>query len=142
MLCGYKSSKNIKEGTEMKARKVVGLLVVGLVLLAGCSPSTLEQLNEANRRLHAEDYLVLTATPQVVRDNGLVYIVGTLQNTASFTISYVQITFSLFDKSGAQVGSAMDNINNLGPGTVWKFKALIFDPDDVRSVKLTGIDAF
>ena len=41
-------------------------------------------------------------------------------------LTYAQITFNLYDDSGAQVGTAMANINGLEPGGRWKFKATTF----------------
>ena len=41
------------------------------------------------------------------------YIIGMVKNNTDKTYSYVQISFNLYDDSGAQVGSSIDNINNL-----------------------------
>lgn len=60
------------------------------------------------------------------------YIVGTVKNNTNRTYSYVQVEINLYDDSGAQVGSTVDNTNNLEPGGVWKFKALIFDSDATK----------
>jgi hypothetical protein len=51
-------------------------------------------------------------------------ITGEVVNRRSHTLSYVQITFNLYDDSGAQVGSALANVNGLEPGSTWKFKAV------------------
>jgi hypothetical protein len=56
-------------------------------------------------------------------------ITGIVVNRRSKRISYAQISFNLYDRSGAQIGSAMDNINNLDPGAKWKFKANSFGQD-------------
>jgi hypothetical protein len=50
-------------------------------------------------------------------------IVGKVKNNTDEEFSYVQITFNLYDESGALVGSAMANVNNLEANGVWKFEA-------------------
>ena len=40
-------------------------------------------------------------------------IEGTIKNNTDKQYSYVQVTFNLYDKDGAQIGSALANINNL-----------------------------
>ena len=50
-------------------------------------------------------------------------ITGMVVNRRSRKLSYAQITFNLYDHSGAQVGSAIGNINGLESGGTWKFKA-------------------
>jgi hypothetical protein len=47
----------------------------------------------------------------------------------------VQISFNLYDKDGNQIGTAMDNINNLEPNGTWKFKAMGMDSDSNKAVK-------
>ncbi len=56
-------------------------------------------------------------------------ISGIVENHRSRKLSYAQITFNLYDESGAQVGSAMANINGLEPGGKWKFEAVSFGTD-------------
>ena len=52
------------------------------------------------------------------------YISGTITNNTNKQYSYVQVTFNLYDADGAQIGTAMDNINNLEPNATWKYKAI------------------
>lgn len=67
-------------------------------------------------------------------------IKGIVENRRSRKLNYVQITFNLYDKSGAQVGSAMANINGLEPGGKWKFEANSFGKDfsTYKFSELTG----
>lgn len=55
---------------------------------------------------------------------GNVVITGTVKNNSKKTYSYVQITFGLYDKDKAKVGSALANINYLAPNQIWKFQAV------------------
>jgi len=59
-------------------------------------------------------------------------ITGSVINRRKSKLSYAQITFNLYDDSGAQVGSALANINGLEPGGTWKFKASTFGVDFSR----------
>ena len=68
------------------------------------------------------------------------YVEGTIKNNSSEKYSYAQVTFTLYDESGAQIGTAMDNINDLEPGGTWKFKAICLAPSgNVASYKLSEI---
>jgi hypothetical protein len=70
------------------------------------------------------------------------YVIGTVKNNnAGKTYGYVQVTINLYDKSGAQVGSTLANVNNLEPGGVWKFKAPIFEKD-ATNYKIKEITGF
>lgn len=51
-------------------------------------------------------------------------ITGTVRNNTDKKYSYVQIEFNLYDKSGAQVGTALGNITNLEPYGIWEFEAI------------------
>lgn len=69
------------------------------------------------------------------------YIVGTVRNNTDKEYKYAQISFSLYDSSEAQIGTAWANISNLESGGVWKFEALILKENTV-TVKFKGITAF
>jgi len=69
------------------------------------------------------------------------WVEGTVVNNSSRTYGYVQVEISLYDSSGNQVGSAMDNTNNLGPGETWKFKALILE-DDATKYRVVDVSGF
>ena len=53
-------------------------------------------------------------------------ITGRIRNNTAHSYGYVQVTFNLYNTAGEQVGTALANVNNLEPGTVWKFKAFGF----------------
>ena len=72
------------------------------------------------------------------------HTVGTIKNNRNKKYSYAQVTFNLYDKNGAQLGSAIANINNLEPYGKWKYDAigLISNPEEVASYKLGEIIGF
>ena len=91
--------------------------------------------NTAKSELKLIDYKAVT------RDYGWA-IVGHVKNNASKTYSYAQITFSLYDKAGNQVGSAFANINNLESGGTWKFEALVAQSNPGGTFKFKELSGF
>lgn len=70
------------------------------------------------------------------------YITGTVKNNSLKKYSYVQIEINLYDKSGAQVDSTLDNVNNLEPGGIWKFKAIVLEPKRVSKYRIKGVSGW
>ena len=73
---------------------------------------------------------------------GMSYTIeGSIKNNTSKKYSYVQVTFNLYDSDGAQIGSALANINNLEADGLWKFKAIgsLGNGKSVASYKLMEI---
>ena len=66
------------------------------------------------------------------------YVTGSIKNNTNRQYSYVQVTFNLYDEDGAQIGTAMANVNNLEANGTWKFKALGIT-EEVASYKLMEI---
>lgn len=48
---------------------------------------------------------------------------GTVINNTNRTMSYVQVEINLYDMNDNQIGSTIDNVNNLAAGSKWNFKA-------------------
>lgn len=72
-----------------------------------------------------------------------VTISGVFTNQTEEDLSYVQVTYTLFDSEGAQIGSAYANANNLAAGGSWKFEAIGFEPvSDVASYELADVTGF
>lgn len=55
------------------------------------------------------------------------HVTGSIRNNTRRTYSYAQVQINVYDSNGAQIGSTMDNINNLAPGGIWKFDAYVFE---------------
>ena len=77
---------------------------------------------------------------RVIRGDYSYYVVGDVVNETGRLVNYAQIDFTVFDRYGAQIGSAWGNANNIAPGVTWRFKALIFEDNfaDVRLANLSG----
>ncbi len=69
------------------------------------------------------------------------YVVGVIQNNSNKKYGYVQVEINLYDKDDNLVGSTLDNVNNLDPGTKWKFKAVVFQ-DNAATYEIKDITGF
>jgi hypothetical protein len=69
-------------------------------------------------------------------------ITGTVVNRRSSKLRYAQITFNLYDASGAQVGTAIANINGLESGGRWNFTAISFGINNVSTYKFSELSGF
>ncbi len=78
------------------------------------------------------------AVATVEYHEGLGYSVdikGALKNTGKRNYTYVSISFTLYDESGANIGQALANMNNLAAGETWKYKATSMGFFDEKPVK-------
>ena len=83
------------------------------------------------------------ADEQLVEDEYTSTIKGTFTNKSGKELSYVQVSYSLFDADGAQIGTALANTNNLADGGTWKFEAATFkQPGEVASFKIADVSGF
>lgn len=99
------------------------------------------QKQEAAPKKEVKKDLELLEKDNVV-ENGVRYITGTIKNNTSKKYAYVQVDISLYDESGAQVGSTFANINNLEPDGTWKFKAVVLDDKTASKYKVTNISGW
>jgi hypothetical protein len=70
--------------------------------------------------------VLLTKTVKGTQNEFSLEITGTVINRRSTRLTYVQITFNVYDQTGARVGSALANINGLEAGERWNFRAISF----------------
>lgn len=82
----------------------------------------------------SEEKFSYTVDKSYADDYGIsYYIEGIVTNKTDKDYSYVQIEFICYDKDGNNLGTALDNTNNLLGGQTWKYKA-IFTGSDAESV--------
>jgi len=132
-------------------KKTVPILVFMLVIIvisAGCCGSSSTTVDQSGSLSSGSSGSSSTASDlQLVEshvetgDYGSKYIVGTIKNNGAKTLSYVQVTINLYDDTGAQVGSTLDNVNNLEAGGTWKFKAYWLE-SDATNYKIKEITGF
>lgn len=100
--------------------------------------------SSSSSSLYKEEFTLESMRKQVDEWGLYLHIVGTIKNNRNKRYSYVQVTFNLYDKNGAQLGTAIANINNLDPYGTWRYDAigLISNVEDVASYKLGEITGF
>jgi hypothetical protein len=113
------------------------LMLAGLLadMFGGGFENQLNTDNNINSDLELIDYKIIKG------EWGNKTISGTVKNKSSNEYGYAQIEFNLYDKDGNQIGSSMDNINNLEPNGSWKFNAIIME-DGVKDIKFKGITGY
>lgn len=75
----------------------------------------------------------------VISDGYFKYVTGKIRNNTNKTYSYAQVSINLYNGESL-LESTLDNINNLGPGQVWEFKAPVLNNDftEYQIVEVTG----
>ena len=141
---------------EKPIGKIVLIVVVVLVALGafgslsggdkGSDSSTsagaakTEQTEE--KKPEQEPYTISDETLDTSNPYG-VKITGTLVNNTDEDKSYLQIEYNLYDADGAQIGTALANINNLKAGGTWKFEAASMEkPEDVANWERVDVSGF
>lgn len=88
-----------------------------------------EQQNNSSNSVKAEKFSY-EVTNAYSDDYGFAYYIeGIVKNNKDKDYSYVQISFNCYDAEGNNLGTAMDNTNNLLGNETWKFKAMAMFSD-------------
>ncbi len=70
-------------------------------------------------------------------------ISGTYTNNAGKELSYVSVSYNLYDADGNQIGTAIAGTSNLADGGTWKYEAYGTSPlADVASYTLADVSGF
>lgn len=120
-------------------RTLIVMMAVLFLALAACTPTSNVGSNKVSSDKTAD--LELVSFDWGRTEYGSRVIEGTVKNNSSKELSYVQITFALLDSDDAQVGSALDNVNNLAAGTTWKFKASVLE-DSATTARVASLTGF
>lgn len=98
--------------------------------LASSEPSSTEP-EKYDLELISDDFSV---------DDYSTHVTGKVRNNTSKQLTYVQIQYALYDKSGNQIGTALANVNGLEPGGTWKFDAIGItgETSKYKLIDLTG----
>jgi hypothetical protein len=147
-----------KLGWTLPAKIVLGLIVLGVIgsfLGKSDLPTKKDDAQIAPTKVTSEARPIPIPDPAAKKEANFTlidwaweqgeyknnYIAGRVKNNTNKTYNYAQISFNLYDKSDAQVGSALANINNFEAGGVWKFRAIVLSENAVTA-KFKGISAF
>ena len=126
----------------------VCLLFMSLLLCLCACPNIFDyDLIEDDNLSSNKIQSVLAPSTKIEYTKGLGYYVtisGALKNISNTKLTYVSITFTLYDKDGYNVGTAMANMNYLDAGGIWKYEAhsLQWFEESPESYKCTDITCF
>lgn len=140
--CGYPLKKS---GAFLA---IMGWVVAGVLVVSmfSCEPRN-QNLNTGNNDSKPSHVVAETRSVDVIEDKwcrgefGTKAICGVVENNTDRQYSYVGIEINLYDASGVQIGSTLDNVNNLEPGGKWKFHAYVLEGEAV-SYKIKNVSAF
>ncbi len=128
----------IENSSNNKSNKVVGIVFafVGVIVIIGALFSLFGdfkkgKLEVSNASLSVEynEYLGYSAK-----------VTGIVRNNTGKDYSYVQIEYAIYDANGNNLGTALDNINNLAAGDTWNFEANLFSFPSARPVTFKFIE--
>jgi len=158
--CGKDVSKNANScpncGAKVPKPNILMAVIIGLFglfLICGIVSNATKSISSSSTTSSAQSVLETIAANNSSNlellpgynatrgEYGNVEIVGKVKNNGSKEFSYVQVTFNLYDASGAQIGSAMANVNNLEPQGIWKFSAACLE-DNFKTFKFKDITGY
>ncbi len=108
---------------------VVGVIIALGIIIGSSSNNNGGNANNGGNSTEAAEKFTYTITDKYY-DGFSYYIEGTVKNNRDKNYSYVQIEFICYDKDGNNLGTAIDNTNNLLGNQTWKFKAMAFFSDE------------
>ena len=74
----------------------------------------------------SEDFTFIEG-PECIKGDFSNNIVGVVRNNTDKTYDYLQISFTIYDEHGNVIDSAFANVNNVKPGSTWRFEAMFFN---------------
>ena len=127
----------------------LGVIIGFVVLMVGCAAlfstgvdTTTEMETETKvENNSAEAKYEFVEEPKMVEKDYSTYIVGTIKNNSGMEKGYIEVTFTLYDADGNNIGTALANTNNLKDGGTWKFEAIALE-NDVKSFELDEVSGF
>lgn len=143
--CGAKNKKPIYKRFWFIV--IVFFVLIGVISSIGKDNSTSDNETTVsgqveNSTTKKEKFEVVGEVEQET-DQFATYLKGVIKNNSGKDCTYVQVTFNLYDAEGNQIGTALDNINNLEADGTWKFKAMGIDVDgEISSYKLAEITGY
>lgn len=134
-----KVCKNCKSEIDSKAKhcpkcgkrqgipKWVWIIIVIIVIAILASSSSDNNASEKSTNNANKTKSVEKFTYEILNqynDTFAYYIEGSVKNNKDRDYSYVQIEFICYDADGNNLGTAIDNTNNLLGQQTWKYKAM------------------
>ncbi len=148
--CGEKNtSTGIVGGIKLVGKILLGVFIF-IIILTIITPSgnltsssnTSRSDNENETEIINSKFEIISGPEMSYDSLGVVSIKGAVKNISGRDLSYAQITFGLYDNEGAQIGTAVANINNLEKDGTWKYTATPLTMDSWVRYKLINIDCW
>lgn len=112
---------------KMPTWLIIVLVIVGVIIIGGIIGSNSDENNSSNKKSiksEKKEKFSYTIDSAAADDYNLFYYInGTVTNNTDKDYSYVQIEFVCYDSQGNNLGTALDNTNNLLGNQTWKYKA-------------------
>lgn len=130
-----------------KMLKLFIIFVVTIIVIVGCSSiflkgvdDAIEEVTNDKTNLKLEENTVTSYKDEYGFSQ---YIEGYITNNSNKAFSYVQVTFTTYDKEGNTLGTCIDNNSGLDVNGRWKFKAICVDSvSEISSYKLSDINGW
>lgn len=115
----------------MKKKIMLTLCMISVLsFVSGCSVDEVNQGIEDTIDDATEPEVTCTVENQYRGDYDIgYYIEGTCTNDSNQDYDYLQVELICYDADGNNLGTAMDNTNNLLSGQTWKFNAMALVDD-------------
>ena len=118
---------------------VIAIFIL-LLTLTGCSSEMKDIFDEeisntiTNTDINSdtEDNFTHEITNEYTDEIGMHRIEGTVTNNNDKDYQYVEIEFVCYDDAGNNLGTAVDNTNNLLGKETWKFSTIDMFSDDIK----------
>ena len=117
---------------------IIGIVIFIILAVGSVSGANAVNKEEVDTETIRRPYDV--SDVEISSDGFATYVTGVLTNNIGAK-GYVQILIPCYDKDGAKVGDAMDNINNIEEKGKWRFKAMLIekaDKCDIGNIQITG----
>ena len=103
------------------------VILTPIFLFVACSISSSEGNSNTNSIEEKKEKFVVEGEIEETSEYDSPTFKGLIRNNTNKEMEYVQIEITLYDAENNQIGSALDNTNNLKAGGGWKFTAISLD---------------
>ena len=118
----------------------IAVILSLLLTLTGCSSEMKDFFDEESSNpiintdfnSNTEDNFTHEITNEDTDELGLHRIEGTVTNNNNKDYQYVEIEFICYDDAGNNLGTAIDNTNNLLGKETWKFSTIDMFSEDIK----------
>lgn len=138
---GFDNNQSTPVRNDKNNKKIIlGIVIVAVIVCVIVVAVTVSvNTNETKKSID-----IVNSSMTVEYIEGIGYkatVTGTAKNNTGKNLSYAQISFSLYDSAGNNIGTAFANINSLGKGDTWSFKATLLGFSDTQPISYKFSDS-